>query len=131
MALHYAGLGTVGAIVLVVGLVLVGSGFALTALAEQSEINCNFGAANNCEQTSRNAANTTVAAEYIIAAGAMVSGVGIFLVVFAMISIMARREQTASLAPPPAGGPGPVQFPSMDGPPPPQSPPPGTPPVHW
>ena len=131
MAPRYARLGTVGAIVLVVGLVLVGSGFALTALAEQSEINCDFNAANNCEQTSRNAANTSVAAEFIIAGGAMVSGVGIFLVVFAMISIMARREQMAALSPPPTGGTAPAQFPPMDGPPPPQSPPPGTPPVHW
>jgi hypothetical protein len=133
MALPFVRLGTVGAVVLLVGLVLVGTGFVITAEVEQSELNCNFSPQNNnCLQTEENGQNTTIGAEYVIAGGAMASGIGIFLVLFAMISIMARRAEASPSAPqPPAGWVGGVRIPKSDVPPPQMPPPPGTPPGPW
>jgi len=132
MALPLARLGTVGAVALLIGLVLVGSGFVVTAEAEQTEINCNYATSNNnCQQTEENAQNTSIVAQFIIAAGAIASGIGLFFVVYAMISIMARREETSSLAPQPPSWVGPVRVPRMEGPPPPSPPPPSTPPGQW
>jgi uncharacterized membrane protein len=128
MASSSAVLGVVGAVVLLVGIVLAGSGLVMTALAEQTEINCDFGLNNNCQQTERTAENTTIAAEFIMAAGAIVSGVGIFLVAFVIITIMARREAVSSPpSPPPAIWSGPVQFPAPGAWPPPPPPPPPRP----
>jgi len=130
MAAPYVRLGTVGAVVLLVGLVLIGSGFAIIAQADQSELNCSFAPQNNnCQQTQENAANTTIDAQYVIAGGAIVSGIGIFFVVFAIISIMSRREETARFGGQPTGWAGPVGAPPRTGPiPPPMPPPPGFPP---
>jgi len=116
MAFALARLGIVGAIVLLIGIVLVGSGFAIEALAEQSEVNCNFSSSssNNCQQTEQNAVNTSIGAEYVIAGGAMASGIGIFLVLFAMVTIMARREETAPFYPPPPAWTGPIRLARTD-----------------
>jgi uncharacterized membrane protein len=125
MASSSAILGVVGAMVLLAGIVLVGSGIVMTALAEQSEINCTNSPTNNCDQTYRTAENTTITAEFIMAGGAIVSGVGIFLVAFVIITIMARREERSSPSPPPptwAGsipGPTPGAWPPRLPPPPP------------
>jgi uncharacterized membrane protein len=108
-------IGTAGAVVLLVGLVLIGSGFAIVAEVEQSEVNCAFGPTNqNCQHTVENGQNTTIGAEYMVAAGAMASGVGAFLVVFAMISIMALRAAAASAPSRNSGGIGPVQLPTTE-----------------
>jgi hypothetical protein len=111
----------VGAIVFLVGLVLVGSGFIISALAQQAELNCTFSSSpgNTCQQTEANAQNTSIAAQYVIAGGAMVSGVGGFIVIFAMVSIMARRGQTVALLPPPPSPPSSIQAPQSTIPPPP------------
>jgi hypothetical protein len=95
-----ARLGTVGAVVLLVGLVLAGSGFVVQALVTQSEYNCQFNSSlNNCYQLERSDENTSIVSEFIISGGFIATGIGLFLVVLSMITIMARRER--STGPPP------------------------------
>jgi len=127
MATSSAILGVVGAILLLVGMVLVGSGLVMTALAEQSEINCSFSSSNNCEQTYRTYENTSIDAQYITAGGAIVTGVGIFLVAFVIITIMARREERSAPSPPPPTWTSAAQFPAPGAWPPPPPPPPPPP----
>ena len=120
--------GAVGAAILLVGLVLVGAGFAISALAAQSEFNCTVNSiSNNCQQTDDNAENTSIGAEFVVSGGLVAAGVGAFLVVFAMISLMARRDEALRATPPPLAGGGsmssPVAYAPTPLPPPPSAPP--------
>ncbi|MGC2359313.1 MAG: hypothetical protein WA691_03280 [Thermoplasmata archaeon] len=120
MAISWARLGSVGAVLLLVGLGLVGSGFAANSLIEQSTVNCDYGSnPGNCAQLERNADNASFAVDYVISAGLILTGFGLFLTVLAMVTIMAHRDDQA------ATHRGPAYFPpSGSVPPPPLEPPP-------
>ncbi|MGA8543412.1 MAG: hypothetical protein WB947_07760 [Thermoplasmata archaeon] len=114
MATALGRIGVAGAVVLLVGLVVVGSGLTISALAEQSATSCIYSSnPNSCEQNDQNEANTTVLADFLVAGGIIVSGVGLFLVLFAMVAIMARRDGMPYVlpAPPPPSAPEPPPMP--------------------
>jgi len=95
--------GIVGALLVMVGFVLVGTGLAVTAAATQSEISCQFARpSTSCLQTAHNAENSSVAAEYVLGAGSIVTGVGFFVVALSVVSMMARRDEQTP-PPPPIG----------------------------
>jgi hypothetical protein len=85
-------IGVVGAILIVVGLALVGAAFIVSANAESQEINCEAnGPQNNCQSVDDNAQNASITTDYAIGAGLVVTGVGAGMVVLTLIGIMAAR----------------------------------------
>lgn len=92
MRVAWGQIGVSGAIVVLVGLVLVGSSLVITAAATQSEFNCNLGGGgSSCTQTLRTAQNDSILAEFILAGGVITTGVGFFVVALSVVSVMAQR----------------------------------------
>lgn len=92
------GWGQVGAVVVLVGLVLVGSSLAIAAAATQSEVNCSFGGGgNSCTPTLRSAQNDSVLAEFMLAGGVITAGVGFFIVALSVVSVMTQRDVPPSV----------------------------------
>ena len=113
-------LGILGAVLVLFGLVLAGSGMALQASAEQMIINCQFPRSGpSCVSTTYNAENTTVAAEYMTGTGLILAGVGFFLVALTVVMTMARRTEPPRWMSTPT--PGATAAPSTWPPPPPPS----------
>jgi len=82
----------VGALLLMAGLVVVGTGFVLTSEAEHSEFSCLGSQAPSCGSTILNAENETELGLGLLGAGSIVAGAGAAIGFSVMISIMARRE---------------------------------------
>jgi hypothetical protein len=122
-------LGLIGAVLLIAGLVMVGSSLVVLAGIEQSEINCIYNAnPNTCISADDNGANQSVTTEVVVGVGVLIAGVGGGLAFGAMVAIMARREALYGPPPPPGSrGPGTGMPMPPYGPTPP--PPPPVPPV--
>jgi len=105
-------LGLAGAVLITAGLAVIGSGFLNDAVAEGSEINCEYNPpSSGCSSVASNALNASLDSEYFLGAGFLVAGVGLGLVLIAAVSFMTRW--------PPAARPGYLP----PGPPPPSFPP--------
>ena|GEM_PF-3744872 len=128
-----AKLGIAGAVVILLGAGVAGSGFVIDTLVEQNEISCQYSDTSSCGQNAQTNANNTVIAEFLISGGFLAGGIGLFLVLFAMVAIMARRDAglpPSPASPPPAGVPPPA--PPPETPPAPTGPPPSwSPPPTW
>ena len=84
-------LGIVGAALLLVGPLLIGVGFANSALAESNVVNCT----GNCASVQHDSVNATIYTEAFIGVGLIVSGVGAGLVFAAGTQFMSRRPPQA------------------------------------
>ena len=112
--------GTVGALLLLVGAVLLGTGLAVQAWATQTEINCTQARAASCAQTFQSAENITIAGEYVEGSGAIVTGLAGSLVAWSLVTILARRGGDPAIpAPPPRWTPDPSSGRPGEFPPPP------------
>ncbi len=80
-------LGIIGATLLLVGPVLIGVGFANSALAENNLVNCT----SNCNSAEHDSLNATIDTEVFLGVGLALSGVGAGLVFAAGTQFMARR----------------------------------------
>jgi len=124
--------GIVGAVIILLGAGVAGSGFVISALVEQSEVSCEY-SVPSCGQNAEANANNTVLAGFLISGGIIAGGVGLFLVLYAMVAIMARRDAgLPPAAPPVLPGWVPPPAPPPEAPPVPTGPPPSwSPPPTW
>jgi len=86
-------LGIVGAVLLLVGPVLIGAGFANSAYAEQQEINCT----GTCRSQDSNVLNATIATELFFGIGLAIIGVGAGLVFACATQFMSRWPSKATI----------------------------------
>jgi len=91
-------LGVVGAILLLVGVSLVGTGFAIAAFGLSSEISCG----TNCHSAYENLANDSVAEGFFESFGVALSAAGAALLLGATVQFMDRWPRTLAPAPPAA-----------------------------
>jgi hypothetical protein len=108
-----AAVGVLGAVLVIVGLALVGAGLVMSAEATQAEFNCAYGEPSSCASTTHQAQNTTVLAEEITGIGAMVAGAGFFFVAATVVTTMSRRAEESRAgryAPPSVPPPAPPPF---------------------
>lgn len=80
-------LGIIGAALLLVGPVLIGVGFANSALAESNAVNCT----GNCNSAQRDSVNATIYTEVFMGIGLILSGAGAGLVFTAGTQLMSHR----------------------------------------
>jgi hypothetical protein len=84
-------LGLVGAALIMAGVAVIGVGFLNDAVAESSEISCNYSPpSSGCTSVYDNALNASTDTTYFIGAGFIVGGVGLGLVMVAAVGFMSR-----------------------------------------
>jgi hypothetical protein len=92
--------GVAGAVLVALGLSMVGAGSVLLAFAENQEVNCEFG--TNCESAVQAAENLTVAAQATTGAGYILAGIGGALLGSAVVRVLSRPAEPAIGSPPPS-----------------------------
>jgi hypothetical protein len=96
-------LGTIGAVFLLVGVVIVGVGVLYLATTQNASANCS----TNCPSANQNLVNASTNEGYFIGAGIILGGVGLGLVIAVAIQFMSRWPPMPSRSagvgyPPPA-----------------------------
>jgi cytosine/uracil/thiamine/allantoin permease len=91
-------LGVLGAVLLLIGVSMVGAAYAVTGLALSNEISCG----SNCHSAYQNVQNASVLASFLQSIGIAVSVGGAALVLAAAVQFMDRWPRTVTVAAPPS-----------------------------
>ncbi len=97
-------LGILGAVLVAVGVSIIGAGFLNEAIATSSETSCEYSPPRSgCTSVDDNALNSTAYTVYFLGVGAICTGVGLGLVLVAALGFMSRWPPALppGLSPPP------------------------------
>jgi hypothetical protein len=81
-----------GALLVALGLVLAGGGWAYNAYVESASINCVYSHNSNCASPSQAAQNGSILSAYLLGVGTILAGIGFAVFAVAVVEAMHRRS---------------------------------------